>query len=330
MSIKDRLTRKTEGLFLPSTVGNAVPLSPAAPGPLRTSPGQMLMVNSLMKESNAQVVLLENRLKAFEGVLPVRLLAAEKIVRSQWANRIVDSFKSDAFNSLKEEIEASQGNVQPIKVRPVAGAFEQYEIVFGHRRHQACLELNLPVLALVEHVSDKVLFKEMDRENRNRLDLSPWEQGMIYRRSLNENLFVSLGELSKEIGIDKGNLSKALRLADLPEVIVKAFASPLDLQFRFAKLLHDALERDKESVLARAEALADKEQRTLTPKTVLDILLGITAVAPIETPVILHGKVMATVRSDGNTVSVQFAKNSLSKDKILELHTLLANFLLKT
>ena len=60
MSIKDRLSKKTEGLFVPSKTEGA------APGALRTGPGQMLMVNSLMKESNEKVALLEARLKQFE------------------------------------------------------------------------------------------------------------------------------------------------------------------------------------------------------------------------------------------------------------------------
>src|SRR3569623_1541708 len=101
MSIKDRLTKKTEGLFVPGKTENP---APANGRPLRTGPGQMLMVNSLMKESNEKVALLETRLKEFEGVLPVRLIAADAIVASKWANRIDDSFASAEFLQLKEEI----------------------------------------------------------------------------------------------------------------------------------------------------------------------------------------------------------------------------------
>ena len=34
-----------------------------------------------------------------------------------------------------------------------------YEIVFGHRRHCACMELGLPVLALVENLTEQEWFE---------------------------------------------------------------------------------------------------------------------------------------------------------------------------
>ena len=83
--------------------------------------------------------------------------------------------------ALKSEMESAGGNVQAIKVRPIPGTEPQeYEIVFGHRRHRACLDLGLEVLATIESIDDKELFKEMDRENRQRADLRPYEQGLMY------------------------------------------------------------------------------------------------------------------------------------------------------
>jgi ParB family chromosome partitioning protein len=322
MSIKDRLAAKTAGLVVPNKEEGA---QAGSQNRLRTGPGQMLMVNTLMKESNEKVALLEGRLKELEGSLPVRLLQPEKIIASKWANRISPSFESAEYRQLKEEIAQSQGNVQPIKVRPVQGAADQYEIVFGHRRHRACLELGLPVLALIEDVSDQDLFKEMDRENRTRLDLSPWEQGVMYRRALNEGLFGSLGELSQELGVDKGNLSKSLRLADLPETVVKAFPSPLDLQFRWAKLLNDALQSDPERVLEMAKELSENKNRSA--KEVLECLLGTEARSLSELPVVVNGRTVAKVCVEGERVSVQFAHRVLGQEKIKHLHALLKDFL---
>jgi ParB family chromosome partitioning protein len=113
---------------------------------------------------------------------------------TQWANRNELSFSGSDWNDFKEEISNSGGNVQPIKVRRVApggaSAFD-YEIVFGHRRHRACLELDLPVFSLVEEISDLDLFVQMDRENRQRSDLRPFEQGLMYARALDEKLYSS-------------------------------------------------------------------------------------------------------------------------------------------
>lgn len=324
MSIKDRLAKKTEGLLVP---GRSESQQGAAP--LRTGPGQMLMVNSLMKESNEKLAVLEARLKEFDGVLPVRLLDAEKISPSKWANRDVRSYDLAGFKTLKDEIEQAGGNVQPIKVRPVKGAADQYEVVFGHRRHRACLELGLPVLALIEDVSDQDLFKAMERENRTRADLSPWEQGVMYRRALNEQLFQSQEQLAKEIGVDAGNLSKALRLADLPETVVEAFASPLDLQYRWAKTLNDALQGDPEGVLERAKELAANRSVAQSAKEVMEVLCGQVALAPAVETVVVDGKAVAKISNDGSRVSIQFTKGVISSGQVKQMREFIQELLRK-
>lgn len=322
MSIKDRLSKKTEGLLVPGKSEGGTTTNT-----LRTSPGQMLMVNSLMKESNQKISLLEARLKEFDGALPVRLIDPEKIVASRWANRNALSFSSEDFFKLKEEIRTAEGNVQPIKVRPLSGEEERYEIVFGHRRHRACLELGKPVLALVEEVSDVDLFKEMDRENRTRLDLSPWEQGMMYRRALDEKLFGSQEQLAKEVGVDAGNLSKALKLASLDKRIVEAFASPLHLQYRWAKPLIEALKSDEEGVLARAEQLARDGDPTRSPKEVFEALVGAESKAADSEDISVDGFVKATLSRKGNDVTIRFAKGILSEERASELREILSEWL---
>lgn len=322
MSIKDRLSRKSEGLVVPTKSEN----TPSS-NTLRTGPGQMLMVNSLMRENNEKMALLEERLKQFEGVLPVRLIAPEKISASKWANRNDRNFESAEFVSLRAEIADAGGNVQPIKVRPVKGAEERYEIVFGHRRHRACLELGMPVLALVEEVNDVDLFKEMDRENRARLDLSPWEQGMMYRRALDEKLFSSQEQLAKELGVDAGNLSKALKLASLDNRIVEAFSSPLDLQYRWAKPLAEALKADESAVLARAKKLKNSRQEGLSAKSVFDDLIGASTKDAIAYPVVVDGETRATISRKGSDVSIRFPKGTVTNERMEELQGLLEEWL---
>lgn len=322
MSIKDRLSRKSEGLVVPTKSETA-----PAPNTLRTGPGQMLMVNSLMRESNEKMALLEERLKQFEGTLPVRLIAPEKIGASKWANRNERNFESAEFVGLKAEIADAGGNVQPIKVRPIKGEEERYEIVFGHRRHRACLELGLPVLAFVDEVTDVDLFKEMDRENRARLDLSPWEQGMMYRRALDEKLFSSQEQLAKELGVDAGNLSKALKLASLDHRIVEAFSSPLDLQYRWAKPLAEAMKADESTVLARAKKLTTSRPEEISAKDVFEILIGTSPKAEVSYPVVVDGETRARISRKGSDVSIRFPKGALTDQRMAELQGLLEEWL---
>lgn len=317
MSIKDRLAKKTQDLVLPIK-GDG---SGTSPNPMRTGPGQMLMVNSLMKESNEKVALLEGRLRQFEGGMPVLLLDGAQVVASKWANRTHASFDLPEFQQLKADIASAGGNVQPIKVRPIASQPDRYEIIFGHRRHRACVELGLPVLAMVEMLTDAELFKQMDRENRARADLSPWEQGMMYRQALADRLFSSREQLARELGIDAGNLSKALRLADLDGVVVGAFRSPLELQYRWAKPLSDAVLADRNRVLSVAKELGKRVPGSMTARAIFDQLTG---AAPRETQVEhvrVGEKVVASIEVVGNQVTVRFAAAVLSGGSLQKLRT---------
>jgi ParB family chromosome partitioning protein len=219
-----------------------------------------------------------NELRQWEGAKAGRLLDPAKVRRSRWANRHQASLEGTEYEVLKKDIASAGGNVQPIKVRRISEETFEYEIVFGHRRHQACLELGLPVLALVDNVSDTDLFVEMDRENRARKDLSPYEQGAMYRRALDEGLFLSNRKLAEATGADLSALGKALSLAGLPQPVLEAFASPLELQYRWAKPLVDALDADRHGVLDRALVLKSSATK-LPAKTVFDLLLGNTSVS---------------------------------------------------
>lgn len=323
MSIKDRLAKKTQDLVMPIKGEAMTPVNP-----MRTGPGQMLMVNSLMKESNEKLAVLEQRLRQFEGGLPVRLLDADEIVASRWANRIEASFEGIAFAGLKREIAEAGGNVQPIKVRPLtsaAGSQERFEIIFGHRRHRACAELGLPVLALIDEVSDAELFKQMDRENRARADLSPWEQGCMYRKALDERLFNSREQLARELGIDPGNLSKALRLAELDAAIIAAFGSPLELQYRWAKPLADAAEQNMDRVLGLAREFSAGQPHGKSARFVFDALVeNASPVVRVE-QVRVGRKLFAEIRVEGDRVSVLFEKGVINSSGLPKLRDLIAS-----
>jgi ParB family chromosome partitioning protein len=218
------------------------------------------------RKERDELVAAANRL---DGALPVRTLDASCVHASSWANRHSSAFSSQEYLALKEEIQSSGGNVQPIKVRPISqasriavlpGATEaavhaqQYEIVYGHRRHRACLELGLPVLTLIEDLTDAQLFAQMDRENRQREDLSPWEQGVMYARALEKGLFPSMRQLAESVGCNPATISRTVALARLPADILSLFASPTDLQTRWAAPLRELVREGADVGIERARA----------------------------------------------------------------------------
>jgi ParB family chromosome partitioning protein len=223
----------------------------------KTAIGAMAQFTDRQSAAIQEAARLKDQLKEFEGSLPAKRLDPQSVVRSRWANRHERSFADAEFEALKSDILAQGGNVQPIKVRPLVGGEGRYEVIFGHRRHQACLELGLPVLALIEELDDASLFIEMDRENRQRKDLRPYEVGLMYAKALDQGLFPSARKLAEAVGIDLSQLGKSLALARLPSDVLNAFPSPLDVQYRWVSDLVGALQKDPEKVLASAKALQE-------------------------------------------------------------------------
>ena len=120
------------------------------------------------------------------------------------------------------------------------------------------LELGIPVLAAIEEASDVSLFEQMERENRGRKNLSAWEQGTMYRRAIDDGLYSSLRRLAEGLGVDVSLVSKSVSQARLPDAVVAAFQSPLDIQFRWAVALDKAYQQDPDAVLSAARLLAGR------------------------------------------------------------------------
>ncbi|MES2880484.1 MAG: ParB/RepB/Spo0J family partition protein [Pseudomonadota bacterium] len=215
--------------------------------------------------------------EALKAGMPSVLLDAREIRSSDWANRLPDSFNTPEFAAFKAEISSAGGNKQPIKVRPVAdGGVVKFEIIFGHRRHRACLDLGIPVLAIVADLSDKDLFIEMERENRGREDLTPYEQGQMYASAIDGKLFPSIRKMAEEIGEDHSLVAKAIALARLPEPILDSFVSRLEIQYRWGATLKAAIEKEPEVILARASDIAKQRAggNQVSSPQAFDILTG--------------------------------------------------------
>lgn len=354
MSLKDKASKIDFG----SLPGMAVPVSPeSAPGIAprpKTAPGLMMahaadQRSEIVRENEslkaqvgelaaaaARANELQEELKAWDGAKATRLIDPRVVARSRWANRDSRHFASAEFEELKAEIANAGGNVQPVKVRPLAGAHEgqpAYELVYGHRRLEACRQLGLPLLALVENLGDAALFVEMDRENRSRRDLSAWEQGVMYRRALSEGLFPSNRKLAEAVGADLSNVGKALALADLPAELVAAFASPLELQYRWAKPLKDAWDADPKAVAARASELAAMSPRPKA-KEAFERLIGFagqgggTVPPPPPLEIQVGGRRAATVAINGRgAAQVLIEPGMLPAHRLGELAELVEKFL---
>lgn len=331
----------------------AAPAAVAAPAPMpepagpraKTAPGAMLQFMSAQSGTLQEMESLREKVKSFDGALPLREIDPRLIVPSKWANRHEDALADAEFEALKEEIRESGGVVQPIKVRPipvlngstepVASGDARYEVVFGHRRHRACLELGIPVSAVIEDLSDQALFQQMERENRQRKNLSAWEQGCMYRQAIDAGLYPSLRKLAEAIDVDVSLVSKAIALARLPEAVVAAFASPLDIQFRWAAPLSELVQRDPEGLLARARDLHRAGGGKLTAA---QVFAALTSPRAMETPkareqgreIMRDGRKLAVLATDraGRDI-LTFERGALGPERHDDLLRLIEAFLLR-
>lgn len=344
MGLKDELSKMDLSVSEPRTGERTRRLHASGALPAPTALMQGMAGMDELKERADRAVELETQLidarkdlSQWEGAKAARLLDPTLISRSPWANRDPRHFDSSAFAELKSEIANAGGNVVPIKVRLLPagpGDKQRYEVVYGHRRLEACSQLGLPVLSFIDALGDVEMFVEMERENRGREDLSAWEQGRTYRRALESGLFPSNRRLAEAIGVDLGNLGKALALASLEQALVDAFPSPLDLQFRWAKPLKDAWDRDPVALKERAVEVAKSSPRP-SAKIVFQFLTGAAergGVVPYNPPATFEievaGKRAAKVSMNARGAAlVSIEPGRIPASRLGELASLIERFL---
>jgi ParB family chromosome partitioning protein len=168
--------------------------------------------------------------------------------------------------SCKELIASVQrhGQRHPVLGRRLAPAREaKIELIYGGRRLFAAAQLGVKLQVDVRELDDRAAIVEMEIENRQRTDISPYERGMSYRRWLNARLFASQSELAKELSVSEAQVSRLLRYADLPAVVVGAFNNVQSIREEWAvalaKICQDTSQRP--GVLRRAREVSQGEGR---------------------------------------------------------------------
>lgn len=216
---------------------------------------------------------LKSRIEELEAQLAsgevVLRLDPKRIRATEFKNRDDRSLSptDESFGNLKADIRAV-GNRTPIEVRTLAGVADfDYEIISGHRRHAACLQLDqelpggYPVRAFViDAVKNPVeLVKGMHRENFLRENPSPYEYGMLYAAAMQAGVFATQGELAQAVGSNASSISNHIQLVELPAEVLTAFGDPRAIAVRWVKDLTRALKERPDHVLTIARDIAARE-----------------------------------------------------------------------
>ena len=125
-----------------------------------------------------------------------------------------DSEIVELASSIRE-----RGIIQPIVVRTVRGATDQFEIIAGERRWRAAQRAGLHEVPIILHEASDVEALELAIiENVQRADLNPLEEAMGYQ-ALAEQYTHSQEEIAKIVGKSRSHVANTLRLLKLPEAV---------------------------------------------------------------------------------------------------------------
>ncbi len=125
-------------------------------------------------------------------------------------------FNPERLQELADSI-ATQGVVQPIVVRPIAG--ERYEIVAGERRWRASQQAGLEEIPVViRNLSDQAAMAMALIENIQRDDLKPLEEANALHRLLHE-FELTHQEVAQAVGKSRTTVTNLLRLLELHDEV---------------------------------------------------------------------------------------------------------------
>lgn len=125
-------------------------------------------------------------------------------------------FDGEALGELADSI-ASQGILQPLLVRPIAGG--GYRIVAGERRWRAARLAGLhEVPVVIREMSDEEAYAAMLVENLQRENLNPIEEARGYQKLI-DTVGATQEQIAAKLGKSRPAVANALRLLTLPDEI---------------------------------------------------------------------------------------------------------------
>ena len=121
----------------------------------------------------------------------------------------------DLAESIREK-----GLLEPLVVRPHGDLFE---IVAGNRRYEACKKIRKKSVAChIVDMDDASSYEESLIENLQRQNMNPVEEGIAFRKYVDDYGFGGMMRLARAIGKSESYVSRRIALVDLPESITKS------------------------------------------------------------------------------------------------------------
>jgi len=121
--------------------------------------------------------------------------------------RVREDFNGQEFQELKESI-LENGLVVPLACREMDG---RYELVCGHRRYQALVEIGAQETGITVHDwDDEACMIAALAENVQRKNLSAEEEGRAYIR-MQEEFGMTQEQMAERVGVDQTRISQLIQ-----------------------------------------------------------------------------------------------------------------------
>lgn len=233
-------------------------------------------------------------------------------------------------HSCRAEIASidKHGQLVPVLGRPLRNDPDHaVELIYGARRLFIARYLRRPILVELRDIPDEEGIVAMDIENRHRRDISPYERGMSYLKWLRHGFFKSQDEVARAFKISPSQISRLLKLAQLPAVVIGAFPSPVEICETWALDLAAALEDPERRgrTCARARALAAQPTRLSARETFRELVAagrpGRKVRAKPRDDVVTgrDGRPLFRIRHQASSVSILITVDKLSADRLTKI-----------
>jgi len=172
-----------------------------------------------------------------------RMVGVDQIRRGSYQPRRL--FDQELLQELADSIKA-EGLIQPIIVRPFAGAFE---LVAGERRWRAAQLAGMAEIpAIIREMPDKSVAAVSVIENIQRKDLNPLEEAAAFERLCDE-FGMTHKAVAESVGRSRASVTNLMRLLELHDE-VKVLVDKGELEMGHARAILGA-PRDRQHALAK-------------------------------------------------------------------------------
>lgn len=196
--------------------------------------------------------------------------------------------------------------LQPALVRthPSPHGKIKFEVIFGRRRHIACMKLGIPFLVIrknIPNVQDAVA--SQDAENKLRNDVSNYSNAILYKRLLLDSVFKTEKELAGKLGISYSTFNELMAYSKIPEDIIQRIPDIHSLSKQLVVKMVQILNKSEENH-ARMLSIANHLGKTITSQVKLEKLfeeqsiLKKSDIKPAKSYLSSNGRKLFTSKTD--------------------------------